>query len=123
VTFDEAGGYWRSSYIQPLDFYGDGPRAPFIVVSPYPWGGAVVRTYFDHVSVLKFIERNRSLKRLTSRSRDNLPNPIANAGDPYVFEVFEFSPARRMIADKRGEVQATAPLARNLRISAFNLRA
>ena len=32
VTFDEGGGYWDSGYIQPLDFFGDGTRIPFIVV-------------------------------------------------------------------------------------------
>jgi phospholipase C len=26
VTFDETGGYYDSGYIQPLDFFGDGPR-------------------------------------------------------------------------------------------------
>ena len=35
VTFDEGGGYWDSGYIQPVDFFGDGPRIPMIVVSPY----------------------------------------------------------------------------------------
>jgi len=100
VLFDEAGGYWDSGYIQPLDFFGDGPRIPFIVVSPYSQGGKVVHTYFDHASVLKFIERNWGLKPLTSRSRDNLPNPISAEHDPYVpinppalgdlFDMFDF---------------------------------
>src|SRR5713101_8231020 len=30
VTFDEGGGYYDSGYIQPLDFFGDGPRIPLI---------------------------------------------------------------------------------------------
>ena len=101
VAFDEGGGYWDSGYIQPLDFFGDGPRIPFIVVSPYSRGGKVVHTYYDHVSVTKFIERNWGLKPLTSRSRDNLPNPTATTGQPYVpsnapaigdlFDMFDFS--------------------------------
>ena len=33
-----------SGYIQPLDFFGDGPRIPLIVVSPYATGGARQRT-------------------------------------------------------------------------------
>src|SRR5262249_56516964 len=49
VAFDEGGGYWDSGYIQPLDFFGDGPRIPFIVVSPYSQGGKIVHTYYDHV--------------------------------------------------------------------------
>jgi phospholipase C len=84
VVFDEGGGYWDSGYIQPLDFFGDGPRIPFIVVSPYAKHGQVVHTYYDHVSILKFIERNWGLTPLTGRSRDNLPNPVATAGNPYV---------------------------------------
>jgi phospholipase C len=100
IAFDEGGGYWDSGYIQPLDFFGDGPRIPFIVVSPFSRGGHVVHTYYDHVSILKFIERNWRLKPITARSRDNLPNPVAHEHDPYVprnspaigdlFEMFDF---------------------------------
>ena len=84
VAFDEGGGYWDSGYYQPLDFFGDGPRIPFIVVSHYAKHGQVVHTYYDHVSILKFIEANWGLTPLTGRSRDNLPNPVASAGNPYV---------------------------------------
>jgi len=84
ITFDEAGGYWDSGYVQPLDFFGDGPRIPLIVVSPYAEGGHITHSYADHVSILKFIERNWSMQPLTARSRDNLPNPKAEAGNPYV---------------------------------------
>ena len=84
VTFDESGGYWDSGYIQPLDFFGDGPRIPFIVVSRYSRGGKVIHSYNDLVSVLKFIERNWRLAPLTRRSRDNLPNPASAANNPYV---------------------------------------
>jgi phospholipase C len=84
ITFDESGGYWDSGYIQPLDFFGDGPRIPTIVVSPYSKGGHVVHDYYDHVSIVKFIEKNWGLSPLTGRSRDNLPNPVATKDDPYV---------------------------------------
>jgi len=43
-----------------------------------------VHTYYDHVSILKFIERNWGLSPLTGRSRDNLPNPVTASGNPYV---------------------------------------
>ncbi|PWT73198.1 MAG: phosphoesterase [Proteobacteria bacterium] len=102
ITFDEGGGYWDSGFFQPLDFFGDGPRIPLIVVSPFSKGGRISHTYTDHVSIVKFIERNWELKPLTHRSRDNLPNPITpHAGNPYVpvnmpalgdlFDMFEFS--------------------------------
>ncbi len=101
ITLDEGGGYYDSGYIQPLDFFGDGPRIPLIVVSPYTKGGHVNHAYADHVSILKFIERNWHLKPLTDRSRDNFPNPIARDDNPYVpfnspalddlFDLFRFN--------------------------------
>jgi phospholipase C len=100
ITFDEGGGYYDSGFIQPLDFFGDGPRTALIAVSPYSRGGRVVHTYTDHVSILKFIERNWHLPPLTDRSRDNLPNPHAEKDNPYVpvnspaigdlFDMFDF---------------------------------
>jgi phospholipase C len=84
VTFDEGGGYYDSGYIQPLDFFGDGTRIPLIVVSHYTRGGHISHSYSDHVSLLKFIEANWGLKPVTSRSRDNFPNPKVNSSNPYV---------------------------------------
>ncbi|MGA8763286.1 MAG: alkaline phosphatase family protein [Candidatus Sulfotelmatobacter sp.] len=84
VTFDEGGGYYDSGYIQPLDFFGDGTRIPAIVVSPFAKPGHISHAYTDHVSILKFIERNWKLAPVTSRSRDNFPNPIASKTTPYV---------------------------------------
>jgi len=84
ITFDEGGGYYDSGYIQPVDFFGDGTRIPLLIVSPYSTGGHVNHAYSDHVSIIKFIERNFRLKPLTGRSRDNLPNPKTAQGNPYV---------------------------------------
>ena len=84
VTFDEGGGYYDSGYIQPLDFFGDGTRIPTIVVSPLTTPGHISHTYTDHVSILKFIGRNWHLAPVTSRSRDNFPNPRTKASDPYI---------------------------------------
>ena len=71
-----------------------------IVVSPYTRAGHIAHDYSDHVSILKFIERNWSLGPVTKRSRDNLHNPLANPHNPYVplngpsisdlFELFNF---------------------------------
>ena len=100
VTFDEGGGYWDSGFIQPLDFFGDGPRIPMLVVSPFSRGGKIVHSYNDHASVVKFIERNWGLATLTARSRDNLHNPKMDPHHPYVpanmpaigdlFDMFDF---------------------------------
>ncbi|HXJ19268.1 MAG TPA: alkaline phosphatase family protein [Polyangia bacterium] len=101
ITFDEGGGYYDAGYVQPLDFFGDGTRIPMIVVSPHATGGRISHDYGDHVSVLKFVERNWHLKPLTKRSRDNFPNPITRASNPYapvnspalgdLYDLFDFS--------------------------------
>ncbi len=100
ITFDEGGGYYDSGYVQPLDYFGDGTRIPLIVVSPYTRGGRVSHEYTDHVSIVKFIERNWDLGKISRRSRDNYPNPVSLPFDPYVplnspaigdlFEMFDF---------------------------------
>ncbi len=101
VTFDEGGGYYDSGYVQPVDYFGDGTRIPMIVVSPYTRAGHISHEYTDHVSILKFIERNWSLEPVTSRSRDNFPNPVVDSSNPYVplnspaigdmFSLFDFT--------------------------------
>lgn len=83
ITTDEGGGYFDSGYIQNLDFFGDGPRIPLLVVSPYAKKGYVDHVYHDHASILKFIEHNWGLSPLSSRSRDNLPNPTTGT-NPYI---------------------------------------
>ncbi|MGB2645393.1 MAG: alkaline phosphatase family protein [Candidatus Acidiferrum sp.] len=101
ITEDEGGGYYDSGYVQPLDFFGDGTRIIFLVVGPYLKPGHISHAYADHVSILKFIERNWNLPPVTRRSRDNFPNPIAEWNNPYVpvntpaisdlFDFFDFS--------------------------------
>ncbi|MBV9465214.1 MAG: alkaline phosphatase family protein [Solirubrobacterales bacterium] len=96
VTFDEGGGYYDSGYVQPLSFFGDGPRVPMIVVSPFAKPGYVSHTYTDHISLLKFIERNWGLSPLSSRSLDQLPNPVSGrnpyvpANRPAIGDLFDF---------------------------------
>jgi phospholipase C len=100
ITFDEGGGYYDSGYVQPLDYFGDGTRIPLLVVSPFVTAGHIAHDYSDHVSILKFIERNWKLGPITGRSRDNFPNPIPSKSNPYVptnspaisdlFELFTF---------------------------------
>jgi phospholipase C len=84
ITTDEGGGYYDSGYVQPVDYFGDGTRIPLIVVSKYSEGGHVSHEYSDHASIIKFIERNWDLPKLSDRSRDNLKNPITSKANPYV---------------------------------------
>jgi phospholipase C len=101
VTVDESGGYYDSGFIQWVDFFGTGPRIPLLAVSPFSTGGHVSHVYNEHSSFVKFIERNWKLsEKLSNRSRDNLPNPVQDASDPYVpgnmpaigdlFDLFQF---------------------------------
>jgi phospholipase C len=83
ITEDEGGGSYDSGYIQPLDFFGDGTRIPLLIVSPYSTGGIVNHSYADHVSIIKFIERNWSLGTIGAHTRDNFPNPVVGS-NPYV---------------------------------------
>jgi phospholipase C len=115
ITFDEGGGYYDSGYVQPVSFFGDGTRVPLIVVSPYAKPGYVSHVYADHVSILKFIERNWGLPPLSRLSLDNLPDPRASRRNPYVplnrpaigdlFDMFDFArPRARTAPMLRGEL-------------------
>jgi phospholipase C len=101
ITVDESGGYYDSGFIQPVDFFGTGPRIPLVAVSPFSTGGHVSHVYAEHSSFVKFIERNWKLTAtLSERSRDNLPNPVQDSANPYVprnmpaigdlFDMFQF---------------------------------
>lgn len=101
VTVDEGGGLYDSGFIQPVDFFGTGPRIPMVAVSPFSRGGHVSHVYNEHSSFVKFVERNWKLGgTLSVRSRDNLPNPVQDDGNEYVprnmpaigdlFDLFDF---------------------------------
>jgi phospholipase C len=101
ITEDEGGGYYDSGYVQPVDFFGDGTRIPLIVVAdphylPLRANGYISHRYADHVSIVKFIERNWNLPPITHRSRDNFPNPVQLPGSyapvntPALDDLFDF---------------------------------
>jgi phospholipase C len=101
ITEDEGGGYYDSGYVQPVDFFGDGTRIPLIVVAdphylPLRANGYISHQYADHVSIVKFIERNWNLPPITHRSRDNFPNPVQLPGSyaplntPALDDLFDF---------------------------------
>jgi phospholipase C len=105
VTVDEGGGFYDSGFIQPVDFFGTGPRIPMIAVSPFSTGGHISHTYSEHSSFVKFVERNWRLNStLSDRSRDNLPNPKQDGDHSYVprnmpaigdlFDLFDFDSHR-----------------------------
>ena len=78
VSVDEGGGYYDSGFIQPIEFFGTGPRIPMIAVSEFSRGGHVSHVYAEHSSFVRFVERNWFLGRLSERSRDGyrpIPGP------------------------------------------------
>jgi phospholipase C len=86
VTVDEGGGYYDSGFIQPVAFFGTGPRIPMIAVSPFSTGGHISHVYNEHSSFVKFVERNWMLHTtLSTRSRDNLPNPRMGDDDDNLY--------------------------------------
>jgi phospholipase C len=100
IIVDEDSVYYDSGFVQALDFFGDGPRIPLLAISPFSKGGHVSHSYSDHVSLMKFIERNWHLAPVSDRSRDNLPNPRFDDDNPYepsnmpaigdLFDMFNF---------------------------------
>src|SRR5262249_49724086 len=82
VTMDEGGGYYDSGYVQPVSYFGDGPRIPMIAVSPYTMPGKIDHTYTDHVSILKSTEANGGLPAIGRNTIDGLPNPVTHR-NPY----------------------------------------
>ncbi len=72
VTWDDEGGFY--DHAPPPSFErcwdghpcGDGPRIPFIVISPYAKSGAVVHDLGDTGSVVKFIDMLFNLPPLAS---------------------------------------------------------
>jgi phospholipase C len=72
ITWDDAGGYY--DHVPPPQFErcsdgkpcGDGPRLPFVLISPYARSGAVVHDMGDTSSVVKFAETVFGLPPLAS---------------------------------------------------------
>ena len=56
LTWDDFGGFYDHVPPPHLDVYGDGPRVPLIVISPYAQRGTVFHGTSDFTSVLRFME-------------------------------------------------------------------
>ncbi len=102
ITWDDPGGYY--DHVPPPQFEtcadgrpcGDGPRRPFILISPYVRDGAIVHDMGDQSSVLKFAERLFDLPPLASLPEEApyLPRGPRD-GDPAISDLFgAFDPAR-----------------------------
>ena len=74
VTWDDYGGFYDHLAPPQVDDFGFGIRVPLLVISPYALRGEVDHHLGEFSSVLRFIEDNWGLRRLTQRDRaaDNL---------------------------------------------------
>jgi phospholipase C len=70
LSWDDFGGFYDHVPPPHVDIYGDGPRVPLLVISPYARPGAIFHETGDFSSVLKFMEVRWQLPWLTARDRD-----------------------------------------------------
>lgn len=116
ITWDDAGGYY--DHVPPPHFErcsdgkpcGDGPRVPFILISPYAKSGAVVHDVGDTASVVKFAETLFGLPPLASLpdERPYLPQGPRD-GNPRLTGLLGAFDARRL-EGTRAPIPASAAL-------------
>jgi phospholipase C len=66
ITYDEHGGYFDHVPPPQVDAFGLGIRVPLWVISPWARKGYLDPTVYDHVSILRFLERLHGLPTLAS---------------------------------------------------------
>ncbi len=66
LTWDEGGGFFDHVPPPQLDAYGPGMRVPTLVISPWAKRGYISGHFYEHNSILKFIERRFGLPSLAS---------------------------------------------------------
>ncbi|MDP9331211.1 MAG: hypothetical protein M3P11_11305 [Actinomycetota bacterium] len=83
LTWDDFGGFYDHVPPPHVDIYGDGPRVPTIVISPWAKRHHIDHDTLEFSSVLKFIETIFKLPSLTARD--------ANSDD--MLSAFDFAQA------------------------------
>jgi phospholipase C len=73
LTWDDYGGFYDHVKPPQVDGFGFGIRVPMIVLSPYAKRGVVSHELGEFSSVLRFIEDNWGLSKLTHRDRRATP--------------------------------------------------
>jgi len=102
VTWDDPGGFY--DHVPPPQFEqcadahpcGDGPRLPFILISPYAHSGSIVHDTGDTTSIVKFAETVFGLPPLASLPQEKAHMPQGpRDGDPSLTDLTgAFDPAR-----------------------------
>jgi len=73
LTWDDYGGFYDHLPPPQVDDFGFGIRVPMLMLSPYAKRGLVRHELGEFSSVLRFIEDNWGLRKLTSRDREATP--------------------------------------------------
>ncbi len=102
LTWDDPGGFY--DHVPPPSFEkcadgrpcGDGPRLPFIVISPYARSGAIVHDAGDQASIMKFAEELFNVPPLASLpdERPHLPQGPRDANPAVTDLLGAFDPGR-----------------------------
>ncbi|MDE3137640.1 MAG: phosphoesterase [Acidobacteriota bacterium] len=102
IAWDDPGGFY--DHVPPPQFEkcpdmhpcGDGPRVPFILISPYARSGAIVSSPGDHASFAKFLDVLFDLPPLASLPDEKpyLPEGPRDANPRLTDLLGGFSPAR-----------------------------
>ena len=79
VTYDDFGGWYDHVAPPKIDRWGPGGRVPMLVISPHARKGFVDHTFYDHTSILRFIEWRYGLEPLADR--DAKANNLLEAFD------------------------------------------
>jgi phospholipase C len=79
LTWDDFGGFYDHVPPPQYDIMGLGPRAPFLIISPWAKEGYIDSTEYEFSSVLKFIETVYDLEPMTAR--DARASNMLNAFD------------------------------------------
>ena len=69
LTWDDYGGFYDHVPPPQVDWFGLGFRVPLLVISPYAKGGHIDHRLGEFSSVVRFIEDNWGMSRLTHRDR------------------------------------------------------
>lgn len=75
IFWDDSGGWYDHAAPQLVDYDGLGIRVPLMIVSAYAKKGYVSHVRYEHGSILKFVEDQWGLPRLSAS--DTRANPIA----------------------------------------------
>jgi phospholipase C len=86
IFWDDYGGWYDHVPPRLVDYDGLGIRVPLLMVSAYAKKGCVSHVHYEHGSILKFLEDQWGLPRLSAS--DARANPISQ-------DCFDFSAPRR----------------------------